>query len=139
MYSFLLLLCITMIAGLQAWRTVFNNYAVDEIGITGFQIGIVQSVREISGFLALLVVYLLLLVKEHRLAALSVLVMGVGVGFTGLFPSFGGLVFTTLIMSLGFHYSKTVNKSLTLQHFSQKQVPVVMGRIKSVGALPILS
>ncbi len=135
MYRYLLLLSITMIAGLQAWRTIFNNYAVDEIGISGLQIGVIQSVREIPGFLALLVVYLLLILKEHRLAALSVLIMGIGVSLTGLFPSFGGLIFTTLIMSLGFHYFETVNKSLTLQYFSNKQVPFILGRFKSFGAL----
>ncbi|WP_066628014.1 MFS transporter [Labilibacter marinus] len=135
MYTYLLLLSITIVAGLQAWRTIFNNFAVDEVGISGFQIGVIQSVREIPGFMALLVVYLILIIKEHKIAALSVLVMGVGVCLTGFFPSFGGLIFTTLIMSLGFHYFETINKSLTLQYFTKKQVPIVLGRIKSFGAI----
>ncbi|TLX77656.1 MFS transporter [Labilibacter sediminis] len=135
MYAYLLLLTIAMTAGFQAWRTLFNNYGVDEIGINGFQVGVIQSVREIPGFLALLVVYLLLIVKEHRLGAISILVMGMGVVATGLVPSFWGLVFSTLLMSLGFHYFETVNQSLTLQHFNRKQAPVVIGSIKSYGAL----
>ncbi len=135
MYAYLIILSVSVIAGLQSWRTIFNNYAVDIIGITGFQVGVIQSVREIPGFLALLVIYLLLFIKEHKLAALSVLLMGIGISLTGLLPSFAGLVFTTLVMSLGFHYFETVNKSLTLQHFSLKQVPIVMGDIKKYGAL----
>lgn len=135
MYGYLLLLVIAMTIGFQAWRTLFNNYAVDEIGINGFQAGVIQSVREIPGFLALLVVYLLLVFKEHRLAAFSILLMGVGVLATGLLPSFGGLVLTTLIMSIGFHYFETVNQSLTLQYFSKKQSPIMIGKIKSLGAL----
>jgi len=135
MYGYLLLLAVAMTAGFQAWRTLFNNYGVDEIGINGLQVGVIQSVREIPGFLALLVVYLLLVIKEHRLGALSILVMGVGVAATGLLPSFLGLVFTTLIMSLGFHYFETVNQSLTLQYFSRKEAPIVIGSIKSLGAL----
>ncbi len=135
MYWYLLLLTIAIAAGFQAWRTLFNNYAVDEININGFQNGVIQSIREIPGFLSLLVVYLLLIIREHRLAALGTLVLGIGVVITGIFPSFLGLVFSTLIMSLGFHYFETVNQSLTLQYFSLKEAPVVIGRIKSFGAI----
>jgi len=135
MYGYLLLLSIAITVGFQAWRTMFNNYAVDVVGINGFQNGVIQSVREIPGFLAMLVVYLLLIIKEHRLAALGTLVVGIGVAMTGLLPSFWGLILTTLIMSLGFHYFEAVNQSLTLQHFSLKQTPIVLGNIRSYGAL----
>lgn len=135
MYWYLLFLTIAVTIGFQVWRTLFNNYAVDEVGINGFQVGVIQSVREIPGFLALLVIYLLLIIKEHRLAALGTLVLGIGVVITGIFPTFLGLVFATLIMSLGFHYFETVNQSLTLQHFSFTQAPIVIGNIRSLGAL----
>lgn len=135
MYGYLLLLMIAMAIGFQGWRTMFNNFAVDTVGINGLQVGTIQSVREIPGFLSLLVVYLLLIFKEHRLGAFAILVMGLGVSLTGLLPSFAGLVFTTLIMSTGFHYFETVNQSLTLQHFSKKQAPIVIGRLKSFAAL----
>lgn len=135
MYGYLLLLIIAMSMGFQAWRTLFNNFSVDVVGINGFQVGAIQSVREIPGFLALLVVYLLLIFKEHRLGAFSILIMGLGVSLTGILPSFAGLVFTTLIMSTGFHYFETVNQSLTLQHFTKIQAPVVIGRLKSIAAL----
>lgn len=135
MYGYLLLLTVVITVGFQAWRTLFNNYAVDHVGINGFQMGVIQSVREVPGFLAMLVIYLLLIIKEHRLAALGVLVVGLGVVFTGLLPSFYGLVFATFTMSFGFHYFETVNQSLTLQHFSVKQAPIAIGSIKSYGAL----
>lgn len=135
MYGYLLLLVIAMTIGFQTWRTLFNNYAVDEVGINGFQAGVIQSVREIPGFLALLVVYILLIIKEHRLAALSVFVMGCGVLATGVLPSFLGLLATTLLMSTGFHYFETVNQSLTLQHFNKKEAPLMIGKVKSIGAL----
>lgn len=135
MYGYLLLLTVVITVGFQAWRTLFNNYAVDHVGINGFQIGVIQSIREVPGFLAMLVIYLLLIIKEHRLAAMGVLVVGLGVVMTGLFPSFFGLVIATFTMSLGFHYFETVNQSLTLQHFSVKQAPIAIGSIKSYGAL----
>ncbi len=134
MYRFLILLTVAAALGLQVWRTLFNNFAVEVGGLEGFQIGIIQSVREIPGFLALLAVYVMLLVREHRLSALSILVLGVGVGATGFFPSYYGLIFTTLIMSFGFHYFETTNQSLTLQYFDQHASPLIFGKQRSFAA-----
>ena len=104
MYLFLFLLTIAVAIGFQGWRTLYNNFAVEVAGLDGFQNGILQSLREIPGFLALLVIYLLLIIREHRLAALSVVLLGIGVAATGMLPTFYGLIFTTLLMSFGFHY-----------------------------------
>ncbi|OBQ50235.1 MFS transporter [Halodesulfovibrio spirochaetisodalis] len=134
MYIFLLVMTVAVAAGFQAWRTLYNNFAVDIVGLTGQQIGIIQSVREIPGFLALLVIYLLLFIAEHRLAALSIAILGLGVGLTGSMPTYHGMIITTLIMSFGFHYYETVNQSLTLQYFSLKEAPVIMGKLRAMGS-----
>ncbi|WP_029897044.1 MFS transporter [Desulfohalovibrio reitneri] len=134
MYLFLFALTVATFAGFQGWRTLLNNFAVERAGISGLEMGVIQSVREVPGFLALLVVYLLLIVREHRLAALSVLLLGLGVGLTGLFPSYGGLMLTTLLMSFGFHYFETCNQSLTLQYFDKGTAPLVFGRLRAVGS-----
>jgi hypothetical protein len=134
MYRYLLVLTVASAFGLQGWRTLFNNFAVEVVGLDGGQVGIIQSVREIPGFLALLAVYFLLVMREHRLSALSILFLGIGVGMTGMLPTMGGLVVTTLIMSVGFHYYETTNQSLTLQYFDQGAAPVVFGRQRSYAA-----
>ncbi|MCD6586787.1 MAG: MFS transporter [Desulfobacteraceae bacterium] len=134
MYRYLMVLTICATAGLHVWRTLFDNFAVHVIDLNGSHIGILQSVREIPGFLALLVVYVLFIIKEHRLSALSVLILGIGVAGTGFFPSFYGLLFTTLIMSFGFHYFETTNQSLTLQYFDEKTSPVVFGKLRSLAS-----
>jgi hypothetical protein len=120
--------------GLQVWRQLFNNFAVDRAGCGAFEVGIIQSVREIPGLLAFAAVYCLYLLKEHRLSAVSVLVMGVGLAITGAFPSCAGLVVTTLIMSFGFHYYEATNNSLVLQHFDSKDAPHVFGKQNSIAA-----
>lgn len=132
---YLLILSIAAAVGFQGWRTLYNNFAVEQVGIVGWQNGIIQSVREVPGFLSMLAVFVLLVMREHRLAAISVLVVGIGVLLTGLLPSFGGLIFTTFIMSTGFHFFETTNQSLSLQYFDKKQAPLVITRIKSWGAM----
>ena len=135
MYYFLFVLTIAATAGLQGWRTLFNNFAVEICNLNGYHIGVIQSFREIPGFLSLLVIYILLIIKEHRLSALSVMIMGVGLFITGWLPSFQGLILTTLLMSVGFHYFETTNQSLTLQYFNKIDAPVVFGRLRSYGAV----
>ena len=134
MFRFLALLSIAATMGLQAWRTLFNNFAVEVVHLEGNHIGIIQSVREIPGFLALLVIYIILILKEHRLSALSIAILGLGVGITGVFPSYTGLIATTMIMSFGFHYFETTNQSLTLQYFDKDSSPLVIGKLRSYGA-----
>jgi len=134
MFRFLAILSIAATVGLQAWRTLFNNFAVEVVQLEGNHIGIIQSVREIPGFLALLVIYIILIIKEHRLSALSIAILGLGVGLTGVFPSYTGLIATTMIMSFGFHYFETTNNSLTLQYFEQDKSPLVIGKLRSYGA-----
>ena len=134
MFRFLVVSTIAAYVGLQGWRTLFNNFAVEMAHLEGNQIGIIQSVREIPGFLALFAVYFLLILKEHKLSASSVLVLGVGLSLTGFFPSYTGLIFTTLIMSFGFHYYETTNQSLTLQYFDKITSPWVFGKLRSFAA-----
>jgi predicted MFS family arabinose efflux permease len=134
MFLYLAVLTICSTAGLQAWLTLFNNFAVDIAKLDGNHVGVIQSVREIPGFLALLVVYVIMVIKEHRLSALSVLTMGFGLAVTGLLPSFTGLILTTLVMSFGFHYYETTNMSLTLQYFDEKASPWVFGKQRSYAA-----
>jgi predicted MFS family arabinose efflux permease len=65
---------------------------------------------------------------------LSILFLGTGIAATGFFPSYGGLICTTLIMSFGFHYYETTNQSLTLQCFGKDISPWVFGKQRSFAA-----
>jgi len=131
MFLYLAVLTVCSTIGLQAWLTLFNNFAVEIAGLDGNHVGIIQSVREIPGFLALLTVYVIMILKEHRLSAFSVFIMGFGFAITGLLPTYAGLILTTLVMSFGFHYYETTNMSLTLQYFDETASPWVFGKQRS--------
>jgi len=134
MYRYLIVLTVASTAGLYGWLILFNNFAVEVAGLEGRHVGVIQSVREVPGFLALLAIFVLLIIKEHRLSALSILFLGLGLGVTGLFPSYPGLIFTTLFMSFGFHYFETTKQSLTLQYFDENTSPWVFGKLRSLSA-----
>jgi len=135
MFYFLIVLTIASQVGIQGWSTLFTNFAVERAGFGGFEIGVTQSLREVPGFLSLLVVYVLMVLPEHRVVALAIMALGAGLGLTGLFPTFWGIVATSLLMSFGFHYYETLNMSLTLQYFDRTQAPLVFGRLRSVTAM----
>jgi predicted MFS family arabinose efflux permease len=139
MFRYLAVLTIASMTGLQTWRTLFNNFAVDISGLEGNQVGMIQTFREIPGFLALLAIYVMLIIKEHRLSALSILILGIGLSVTGFFPSYQGLIITTMIMSFGFHYFETTNQSLTLQYFDTETSPWVFGKLRSLAAASNIS
>ncbi|MCH2056434.1 MAG: MFS transporter [Thalassotalea sp.] len=115
----------------SVWMVLLNNFVVEKAAFTGKEIGILQSLREVPGFLAFTAVYLLLFIKEQKLALLSLAVTAIGVAVTGFFPSAFGLYITTIIMSMGFHYFETVNQSLTLQWIKKDDTAHFMGKMLS--------
>ncbi len=120
------------------WMSLLNNFTVEVAGFTGKEIGILQSLREIPGFLAFTAVFLLLILREQVFAVLALAVLGLGVAITGFFPSTYGLYFTTVIMSVGFHYFETIQMSLSLQWLPKAVAPRALGRqmsARSVGSL----
>ena len=120
------------------WQALLNNFVIEQAAFSGREIGILQSLREVPGFLAFTTVLVLLVVREQAFALLSILLLGAGVALTGCLPSESGLYFTTVLMSTGFHYFYTVQQSLTLQWVAKARAPEVMGRLSSVASLASL-
>jgi len=134
----LMLMSIAMPIAFNAWSALLNNFVVERAAFTGIEIGILQSLREVPGFIAFTTVFVLLVLKEQTFAVLSLAVLGVGVAITGFFPTVYGLYFTTVLMSLGFHYFEAVKQSLALQWLSQEEAPQVFGKMISVASITSL-
>ncbi len=109
---------IAMPIAFNTWVVLLNNFAVERASFTGVEIGILQSLREVPGFLAFTTVFVLLIIKEQTFSVLSLALLGIGVAATGFFPTVYGLYFTTVLMSLGFHYFEAVKQSLAPRRFS---------------------
>ena len=116
--NLLILMTVAMTFAFATWTALLNNFVVERAYFTGKEIGVLQSIREIPGFLAFTAVFVLLLIKEQIFAYLSLAVLGVGVAISGYFPSAVGLYLTTFLMSVGFHYYETIKQSLSLQWLS---------------------
>ena len=136
--TLLILMSIAMPLAFNTWSALLNNFAVEQAAFTGVEIGILQSLREVPGFLSFIVIFLLLVLKEQTFAVFSLALLGLGVALTGFFPSEYGLYFTTVLMSIGFHYFETIKQSLSLQWLSKEEAPQVLGRLIAVGSVTSL-
>ncbi|WP_229625099.1 MFS transporter [Vibrio parahaemolyticus] len=136
--NFLLLISIIVPIAFSTWMALLNNFVIEKANFDGADIGLLQSVREIPGFLAFTAVFLLLFIREQRFMLVSLAMLTLGTALTGYFPTLYGLLFTTLLMSTGFHYFETLKQSLSLQWLSKDEAPEMLGKFISVGALASL-
>lgn len=136
--NFLLIISIIVPVAFSSWMALLNNFAVEQAQFDGADIGLLQSVREIPGFLAFTAIFVLLFIREQRFMIIALAMLTFGVTMTGWFPTLTGLLFTTLIMSIGFHYFETLKQSLSLQWLTKEEAPEMLGKFISVGALASL-
>ncbi len=109
------------------WNALLNNFVVGVANFDGSDIGWLHSVREIPGFLAFGVIFVILLIREQVLGLVSLVLLGCATAITAWFPTFGGILMITLLSSIGFHYYETVNQSLQLQWLDKKRAPKLLG------------
>jgi hypothetical protein len=130
----LCLMAAAMPIAFNTWSALLNNFVIDAAGFTGVEIGWLHTVREIPGFLAIGVIFLILFIREQVLGVVSLFLLGAASAVTAWFPTFGGLLTLTLLSSIGFHYYETVNQSLQLQWIEKSRAPQVIGWIVAVGS-----
>ena len=111
------------------WLNLLNNFAIEKIDFNGAEMGILQSLREIPGFLAFTVILVLAFIREQKLAYVSLALLGIGVILTGLVHTNMTFYLATIVMSVGFHYFETINSSLTLQWVNKEKTAEFLGRV----------
>jgi hypothetical protein len=132
--ALLLLIAIAQPLAFSTWNALLNNFVIEKANFTGVEIGWLQTVREIPGFLAVGVIALVVFMREQVLGLVMLGLLGAAVALTAQFPSFGGLLATTLLGSIGFHYFETVNQSLQLQWIDKARAPQVISWLVAAGS-----
>ena len=120
--------------GYSIWQAVFNNFAVEELGVRADQIGIIHSVREIPGLMGFVLGLLVLWLSEMRVLGLSLLLLGLGLVVSGWASGLGTLMLGTIVISIGFHFFYPCNSSVVLMAAGKEEAPKVLGRLRSVSA-----
>ncbi|WP_171121824.1 MULTISPECIES: MFS transporter [unclassified Ruegeria] len=132
--TLLFMMALTMPIAFNGWSALLNNFVIEVADFDGADIGLLHTVREIPGFLAVGVIAVIIFVREQVLAMISLIMLGVATAVTAWFPSLGGLLFVTLFSSIGFHYYETVNQSLQLQWLPKDRAPQILGWLVAMGS-----
>jgi predicted MFS family arabinose efflux permease len=121
--------------GFYAWRVMFNNFAVEVLHASPAEVGFIQAVREIPGLLGFAVGAMAVRFTESKIAALSMVVLGLGVLLCGVSPTILFLALATVVMSFGFHYFSPSNTSQLLMLAKAGEVGTAQGRLMSFEAM----
>ena len=134
----LALMAIAMPIGFNTWSALLNNFVIEKANFDGADIGVLHSLREIPGFLAVGVIFLIIFIREQFLGLASLALLGIATALTDYFPYYGGIMTLTVLSSIGFHYYETVNQSLQLQWLPKDRAPQILGWLLAAGSAATL-
>ena len=121
--------------GHRIWQAMFNNFAVERIGVGPEAIGWIQSVREVPGLMAFLLAFLAMALSEIRIMAISLVLLGLGLVFTGQATTLPVLLVATIVMSFGFHFFEPCSNGVVLMSLDRDESPRALGQLRSLGAV----
>jgi predicted MFS family arabinose efflux permease len=112
-----------------------NNFLVGEIGISGFQAGLLEAVRESCGIAALGVFVIVAGLAEPVIATIFLLLIAGGLGSYSVAPTYGVVMLLGLTWSIGFHTWAPLPNSMTLALAEPGKAGARLGQVGSAGAL----
>ncbi len=136
--TLLFLMAAALPVAFSTWFALLNNFVIEVANFDGADIGLLHTIREIPGFLAVGVILVIIVMREQVLATVSLLLLALATAVTAWFPTLGGILTITLLSSIGFHYYETVNQSLQLQWIDKERAPKVLGWITAAASASTL-
>jgi predicted MFS family arabinose efflux permease len=114
---------------------VSTNFFVHDLGLGGDKVLWLAGIREIPGLALMFLAALMMRVPQSRRGTFALFLMGVGFGSFAFVQSYGALIATSLIASLGFHNWMPLQNSLGMALAGRERSGRVLGRLNSMGSL----
>ncbi len=118
--------------------TLFNNFVVDRLDIEVHELGYVEGLREVPGFMNAFFVALMVRFAPPIVAAVSLMVMGVGIMAYADVDSVFVLAIYSLVWSVGFHCWIPMEQSMALLFSPQGKKGKWLGQLRSVNSVACL-
>ena len=115
--------------------TLFNNFIVERIGIEAHELGYVEALREVPGFLNALFIALMVRFAPPRVAALALIVMGGGIAAYAQVGDVWSLAVYSVVWSLGFHAWLPLEQSMALAYSPAGDKGRWLGQLRSLGSV----
>lgn len=113
---------------------VVSNYFQQELGLSGPQFGYITAIREIPGFLLILLTALFYRVPLPRLTAGALGLLTIGYGFFGWSWSFWSVAPWVVLSSIGYHTWLQTQYALALSLTTEHRSGSVLGLISGINS-----
>jgi predicted MFS family arabinose efflux permease len=118
--------------------TLFNNFIVERLGIEAHELGYVEALREVPGFLNAFFIALMIRAAPPLVAAISLVVMGLGfMAYAGV-ATVSALALYSVVWSIGFHCWIPIEQSLALSLSPAGGKGRWLGQLRSVQSVGML-
>ena len=135
--SFALLAVATFSVGIffGVQLSLFNNFIVERLGIEPHHLGFVEALREVPGFLNAFFLALMIRWAPSLVAALALVVMGLGLTAYANISSVESLALYSLVWSVGFHCWLPLESALALTYSPPGNKGRWLGQLRSIHSL----
>jgi predicted MFS family arabinose efflux permease len=128
-----------MQAGWATYSALFTNFVSQDLHIHPSQLGLVESLREVPGFLTVVLAALTVRMRESRVTALALLILGIGLMGYSAATNLGTLIAITMFGSIGFHLFSPLSSGLVLGQSGEHNRGRRMGQSNTASAIGTLA
>ena len=115
--------------------TLFNNFIVERLNIEAHELGYVEALREVPGFMNAFFVALMVRFAPPVVAAISLMIMGAGIAAYAHVDSVLVLSLYSLVWSVGFHCWIPMEQSMALLFSPKGKKGKWLGQLRSVNSI----
>jgi len=110
------------------------NFLAGEIGVSGFQLGILEATRESCGVIAFAVLAILTGIAEPFIGTAMLMLLAVGLGCYYFAQNYLWVLLLSLVWSQGLHVWMPLPNSMTLALAEPRRAGHRLGQIQAIGA-----
>jgi len=115
--------------------SLYNNFIVDRLQIEPHELGAVEALREVPGFLNALFIALVVHIAPPIVGGVALIVMGLGIMAYAKLSSIWMLALFSLVWSLGFHCWTPLENTMGLTFSPEGKKGKWLGQLRSVHSI----
>ncbi len=117
---------------MAAQQNIVSNYFEDELGLRGPQFGYITAIREVPGFLLILLTALFYRLPLSRLTFGALVLLSVGYSLFGFSDSFWSVTPWVVLSSIGYHTWLQTQSALGLTLAREEHSGRILGRMAAI-------
>ena len=117
------------------YGSTYTNFLVEDLNISAFQMGALESIREVPGLLCAFILGSIIRFPQTLLAGSFLIIFGIGIGGVSTVGSWIQVVIWSIIWSIGFHSWMPLASSITLGLSDREEEGKRLGQFGSISSI----